>query len=289
MISEAMLFAAMIALLAGCATGRKHRPLYIDATFDPQQVDTITVLQPADLRYDKSLKTDFVHILGNYSKRVFKDRKYKVELNMDPLLVSGISEERLENPSSDWIRTLGPSDANWIMVLSIEYVSRFLSADSEAVAEVRGVLFDKSSGSVVWRGVGKGFEHAGILFGGLADNDAVRMALYNLSFSLPRKKDKISEYQNLSDPNIPLDYDKGKLPEKGMTKPEIQALFGEAKKVESDDRGETWYYHLNMDQAFVPFAANWYYPQVWVFHFDKDGRLLKFHFTDKRISPRDKE
>lgn len=279
------LAASLSFLVAGCSLP-KRKPLYVSDNFVPANVGTITVLQPVDLRYDRSLKTDFVSILGKQTNRLLKKRKYKVELNEDLSLVSGISEQDLDNPSPAWIQNLGPQGADWVLLPTIEYVTRFSAGDSEAIAEVGAVLFEKGSGHVAWKGLGKGHMHVGIMFAGLADNDAVRMAASDLFFSLPRKNDDLAEYMSLPDPGVPLEYDKEALPRIGMTKEDVVGLFGETKKIESNDRGETWYYHLNLGEAFIPFAANFYYPKVWVFDFDNQGLLAKYHFTDSRISGR---
>ena len=126
--------------------------------------------------------------------------------------------------------------------------------------------------------------HEGANFTGPMDYEAVRLAALDLCFSLPKIKDDPADYQSLEDASIPLDYDRDRLPEVGMTKNEIRDLFGETENIDSSEIGETWYYHLNPGDGYLRFVKSTYRPRIWIFHFNKEGALTKFHFTDRRIS-----
>ena len=71
---------------------------------------------------------------------------------------------------------------------------------------------------------------------------------------------------------------KQKDPEVGMTKEQVIALYGKTDNVQKSSEGETWIYHLNMGEAFIPFNFG-YRPKVRIINFDKDGRVAHWSYS----------
>ena|SRR5216117_478486 len=71
---------------------------------------------------------------------------------------------------------------------------------------------------------------------------------------------------------------KQKDPEVGMTKDQIIAMYGKTDNVQMSSEGETWIYHLNMGEAFIPFNFG-YRPKIRIINFDKDGKVARWSYS----------
>jgi len=71
---------------------------------------------------------------------------------------------------------------------------------------------------------------------------------------------------------------KQKDPEVGMTKDQIVAMYGKTDNVQVSSEGETWIYHLNMGEAFIPFNFG-YRPKIRIINFDKDGKVAHWSYS----------
>ena len=69
-----------------------------------------------------------------------------------------------------------------------------------------------------------------------------------------------------------------KNPEVGMTKEQIVAMYGKTDNIQMSSEGETWVYHLNMGEAFIPFNFG-YRPKIRVINFDKDGKVARWNYS----------
>jgi len=69
-----------------------------------------------------------------------------------------------------------------------------------------------------------------------------------------------------------------KNPEIGMTKEQVVGLYGPTESRQMSSEGETWIYHLNMGEAFIPFNFG-YRPKTRIIHFDKDGKVTNWSYT----------
>ena len=67
-------------------------------------------------------------------------------------------------------------------------------------------------------------------------------------------------------------------PEVGMTKDQIIAMYGKTDNVQVSSEGETWIYHLNMGEAFIPFNFG-YRPKIRIINFDKDGKVSHWSYS----------
>jgi hypothetical protein len=69
-----------------------------------------------------------------------------------------------------------------------------------------------------------------------------------------------------------------KNPEVGMTKEQVIALYGKTESVGMSSEGETWTYHLNMGEQFIPWNFG-YRPKTRVIQFDKEGKVKSWSYT----------
>ena len=67
-------------------------------------------------------------------------------------------------------------------------------------------------------------------------------------------------------------------PDVGMTKEQVIALYGKTDNVQMSSEGETWIYHLNMGEAFIPFNFR-YRPKMRIINFDKDGKVARWSYS----------
>src|SRR6266478_9500257 len=71
---------------------------------------------------------------------------------------------------------------------------------------------------------------------------------------------------------------KEKNPEIGMTKEQVLAMYGKTDNIQASSEGETWIYHLNMGEAFIPFNFG-YRPKIRIINFDRDGKVARWSYT----------
>jgi len=70
-----------------------------------------------------------------------------------------------------------------------------------------------------------------------------------------------------------------KNPEIGMTKEQVLAMYGKTDNIQASSEGETWIYHLNMGEAFIPFNFG-YRPKMRIIDFDKDGKIAHWSYSN---------
>jgi hypothetical protein len=68
-----------------------------------------------------------------------------------------------------------------------------------------------------------------------------------------------------------------KHPEVGMTKDDVIAMYGKTDNIQFSSQGETWVYHLNMGEAFIPFNFG-YRPKIRIVQFDRDGKVASWSY-----------
>ena len=194
-------------LLTGCATSPPFMPTYFDRSIYSEKMEDIKLLPLVDFRKDKSLLlsekwpsdafTAFKTIMGmkiyfmpkiNYFK---DDKGYEVTLFNDYGGVGSISEYALENADPLWIRSLGPNDSNWILILTLEDLGNRETFGVAAAAECSGYLFDKTLGKLVWKQKITEEFSAGGLIGYMASehgpSDAVLMCFSKVYQQFPKK------------------------------------------------------------------------------------------------------
>ena len=173
----------------GCST-TPPKPLYSAAGFQPESMDTVYILPVVDSRADKKLGLN-VEPLQRIMFNDLKRKRYHVEVVRDRSLVDGINDEDLKNPTQDWVKAAGPTDARWVMVLAVTELSRKLTFGSTANAEVVLVVLDKQTGTVVWRDKALGQAGQGGIIGmfmvSMMEDEAMNFAMYGIMVKFPKK------------------------------------------------------------------------------------------------------
>ena len=200
-IKNLLLVCTIVPILAGCIAPRT--PAYQNSSFDTSAVDEITVLSVIDARDDKTRKPDLYKKLNKIIPvrvKIHMGRKgYKVRQLLDPALTAGITRGAVEKADPNWIKSIGPSDARWVMVWSVNQLSH-KAFDFDSVgfgasgkSGMAAVLFDKATGTIAWRDEITQEVKAGILFSpvsGLLENDALTGGILTLVAGFPKKSKK---------------------------------------------------------------------------------------------------
>ena len=69
-----------------------------------------------------------------------------------------------------------------------------------------------------------------------------------------------------------------KNPEVGMTRDQVEQMFGKTDNKNITSEGETWIYHLNMGEMFIPFNFG-YRPKTRIVNFGKDGLVKSWSYS----------
>jgi len=69
-----------------------------------------------------------------------------------------------------------------------------------------------------------------------------------------------------------------KNPEVGMTRDQVEQMFGKTDNKNITSEGETWIYHLNMGEMFIPFNFG-YRPKTRIINFGKDGLVKSWSYS----------
>ena len=69
-----------------------------------------------------------------------------------------------------------------------------------------------------------------------------------------------------------------KNPEVGMTKDQVVQMFGKTDNRTVTSEGETWIYHLNMGEMFIPFNFG-YRPKTRIINFGSDGLVKSWAYN----------
>ncbi len=181
----------LLGLLSGCATTRTAD--FVASGFDVKSVENVAVLPVLDHRIDqaKSLNLD-AWVLPTVA-RSLKQRGYSYVVYRDRSLIAKISREALESPTREFIASLQPESARWILFLVLDdSLSKLTLNGSRGNAEMSGYLFDKANGELSWRNKEIGRDGFGGLVGmamkGAMEKSAIELAARKMFQPLPKRK-----------------------------------------------------------------------------------------------------
>lgn len=175
--------------LTGCVTPPQKTPVFQAASFSAAEVDETILLPVVDLRPDKSVGLDVKTSALSSAKGVLKQKKYKFTVHMEDTQVSGLTDEDLNKPKSEWIKALNPANGRWVMVVAVNDLVRKVTLGTAANAEVSAYLFDKEAGKCVWhdKGVGQAGQRGLIGYLNPSASEAMQIAICNAILGLPSK------------------------------------------------------------------------------------------------------
>ena len=175
------LFVFILMFLSGC--GAKH----IHKSFKSKEIDRITVLPFMDNRKNPDPELNFEKMTGFGMWPMFfslkYDKRYRIVLSGDIGNVSSYSTQDLpskdpntdipftvdpESVDSGWIKQLGPSTEEWILVPVLEELSSTcLLIQMMGTARISAYLFNKHTGELWWQCSSSSSFNVGILTYGM--------------------------------------------------------------------------------------------------------------------------
>jgi hypothetical protein len=146
----------LVTLCVGCAS-TPEVPIHSDVEFGQGRIaESINIFPLIDCRIDKSVelnyeKLDRVFMKGTV-KHYLKKKDYEFEVLTDVSWVSGISADDINYPEESWIRSLGPTNSRYVLlIVLLDVQTENKTFGKGASVEMLGLLVDKSRGVVVWR------------------------------------------------------------------------------------------------------------------------------------------
>jgi hypothetical protein len=182
-----------------CTTTGPIAPKYLDPSFVPATVDEIVLVSFVDIRHDKSLPFDLKDFMESTLRmgavrRNLEEKGYTMSLADDFGQVHTITENEISVADASWVKSLGPQNAKWVLLVGLKDLSVHLTFGKRATAQCLGVLYDKTPGKAVWSHEAFQEARAGGLGGMLATDqwmgkDALLMCtVHGLFPQLPPKK-----------------------------------------------------------------------------------------------------
>jgi hypothetical protein len=161
------------------------------AGFDAVMVDRVYVLPVLDHRIDQSKLLKLDDWVLPIAERSLEKRGYVYEVYRDRSLVSSITRYSLEAPAREFIESLPPQSARWVLVLALDDSSSKLTFGSTGNAEMSGYLFDKQNAELSWWNKELGRVGQGGLIGmavkGLMERSAIEQAARKMFQTLPKR------------------------------------------------------------------------------------------------------
>jgi hypothetical protein len=155
-------------------------------------MDKVYVLPVIDDRVNTALKIDIDKKVDSLVRRNLEGKRYTVEFVTDRSAVAGISGEDLKAGNAEALAKLGPPDARWVMVFTLEELSSKLTFGSTGNAEITMTIVDRQNKRVVWRDKGVGRAGQGGLIGmamiGGMGEEALYQALQGILQKIPARK-----------------------------------------------------------------------------------------------------
>lgn len=178
----------LAAFISGCAP---KIPIFLDSSLKPEAIGVITMLPVVDSRIEKKENINIQKEIREVCADLLDDLEYQVRQADTTGEAGEITEDALKVADAQWIRTLGPKDARWIMVIVFQDAASKMTFGSSGNAEVAGYLFDKMKGAMVWKDKGIGQAGQGGCIGmamkGTMAGEALRKATKDLMAGFPPK------------------------------------------------------------------------------------------------------
>ena len=176
--------------LGACASGPVELPAdYASPSFNADTVDRVYLLPIVDHRIDKTKALKLDEWLTKRAENALTERGYPAVLVEDRATVEHISRDDLETPAADWVGSLEPASARWIMLLVLEDSIAKTTFGSTGSAEMSGYLFDRNDKTLAWRNKETGQFGQGGLIGmamkGVMERSAIERAASNVFQGLP--------------------------------------------------------------------------------------------------------
>lgn len=187
-LRNAFIFVFITALCPVLSAAKKKEKLPPDPRF--ATIQNISVLPVVDARAGKKAEVNMDKLQGGVVKNL-KKKHYSVGATNSSGEVGEIAIEDVEGADPKYVKKLGPSSERWVMVVFLDDVASKITFGSTGNAELRGFLFDKDSGDLMWKDRGVGQAGQGGLLGmtmkGMMKGAALDAAVASLLASVPKR------------------------------------------------------------------------------------------------------
>ncbi len=147
---------------SGCATQTPFKPDFLANDFAPSDIDTLTVMPAVDLRKDRSVAIEPKELQDRMLLRptISSSRRpwsleakgYTQVVQVDSISdVASITEDNLAEPKPEWIKSLGPDAARWVLLFTLDDLVSASTFGHAITVKCSGYLFDKNTARLVWR------------------------------------------------------------------------------------------------------------------------------------------
>ena len=186
-------FGSLVIVMAlGCTSTRA--PIYLDPSFRPMDVETITVLSAQDSREKHQVQldeSDLQKLVAQVLDRILREKHYQVTLSSESLAKQCFETDGSPSVDGSCIRTLKSQKATWVLLVFLEDLQKRTAFGSGVSAKFSGLLVDTANGKVVWRDfgykrMGQG-GMVGIAMGGLLDATVINESVNDLMITLPAR------------------------------------------------------------------------------------------------------
>lgn len=175
-------------LIAPHAGETKDPPTALELQF--AGIERIVVLPTVDARSGEKASVKIENIRKQVMNSL-KKKNYLVEAAAAPAEAGDLVEEELREARPDWVRSLGPAESRWVMVVCLNDLASKMTFGSTGNAELSAYLYDKQEGALIWqaKGVGQSGQGglAGMMMKGMMKGEALGMAARNLMRDVPKR------------------------------------------------------------------------------------------------------
>ena len=184
--------------MTGCISAQK--PMYLAPSFKLFDIQTITILPVLDSRAKGGTEIEqfeLQEVVNPIVEADLKKKGYDIEYSNEFGGDQCLATDDSMNLATECIRSLGPQNSTWVLVIFLEDFQRRKAFGSGVTVRMSGVLLDKSQGLALWRdqthaGRGRG-GLVGMAMDGLLDKEVMQECTRNLFSSLPPSKSRHSE------------------------------------------------------------------------------------------------
>ena len=159
--------------------------------FESRTVNDLALVSVLDHRIDQSKSLELDDWVLPIAERALKKKGYAYIVHRDRSLVSNITRDALESPTFEFMATLRPSSARWVLLLVLEDSTSKMTFGSTGTAEMSGYLFDTQNSVLSWRNKELSRSGQGGLIGmamkGLMERLAIELATGAMFQTLPAR------------------------------------------------------------------------------------------------------
>jgi len=178
---------AVVLAAASLSCASPKEPIFLHSKFGEIRPHTVALVPIQDHRTNRG---DDADLQKTVSAAVVHSLEFKhywcepaVEAAPDLIEIS-----HLQNPTPQWLATLGPPEQRWVLVVAVLHLETQFVLAVRSKATVHGYLFDKFSGELLWEDEGTASLSVGPALATLADDGALEAAVQGMLATFPERR-----------------------------------------------------------------------------------------------------